>query len=325
MLRNRVLFVAIAVATLAVATVFVHPEIALQGKVYSSSDSQAAAAFQRAGDDALEAGEFPHWNPFVFGGMPSYGSLAYNPRTYPLTGPIKLLREGFGLPPMTWLLVHYLVAALGVTGWLRWRCVPWPAAIAGGVLVLALPKMSAWGAYGHGTKLGNLCVDALRAVVRRGGPASRARRLGGGTRAVRGAHAPACAHPDHLLRRARDRRDGRGVVDLRPAVGRASAAGADPHRLDRGGRSGRVWVSPWSSCCPSWSTRASRSGARPGPVAEAMRTPRSNTRPTGVCRGRRSRRSGGPRRPATAAARTWGGCLSPTIRTTSVFRCSCWG
>ncbi|HKK70024.1 MAG TPA: hypothetical protein VKA86_02325 [Candidatus Krumholzibacteria bacterium] len=173
MLRNRVLFVAIAVAVLAVATVFVHPEIALQGKVYSSSDSQAAAAFQRAGDDALEAGEFPHWNPFVFGGMPSYGSLAYNPRTYPLTGPIRLLREGFGLPPMTWLLVHYLVAALGVTGWLRWRCVPWPAAIAGGVLVLALPKMSAWGAYGHGTKLGTFAwmpfaLWFAEAVLRRG-------------------------------------------------------------------------------------------------------------------------------------------------------------
>ena len=173
MLRTRILSVVIAVVVLIVAAILVHPEIALQGKVYSSSDSQAAAAFQRAGDDALEAGEFPLWNPFVFGGMPSYGSLAYNPRTYPLTEPIKVLREGLGLPPMTWLLVHYLVAAMGVTGWLRWRCLPWSVAVAGGLFVLALPKMAAWGAYGHGTKLGTFAwmpfaLWFAEAVLRRG-------------------------------------------------------------------------------------------------------------------------------------------------------------
>lgn len=173
MLPRRILFSALAVVVLWVAMVFVHPEIALQGKIYSSSDSQAAQAFRSAGDAALEAGEFPHWNPFVFAGMPSYGSLAYTPGTYPLTEPIRVLRDGMGLPPMTWLLVHYLICAIGVTGWLRWRCHPWPIAIAGGALVLALPKLAAWGAYGHGTKMGTFAwfpwvLWFAEAVLRRG-------------------------------------------------------------------------------------------------------------------------------------------------------------
>lgn len=154
MLQRRLLGAALAVVVLLAAMLFVHPEIGLQGKIYSSSDSQAAQAFRSAGDAALEAGEFPHWNPFVFAGMPSYSSLAYTPGTYPLTGPIQTLRDALGLPAMSWLLVHYLICALGVTGWLRWRCHSWPVAIAGGALILALPKLAAWGAYGHGTKMG---------------------------------------------------------------------------------------------------------------------------------------------------------------------------
>ena len=173
MLLSRIKNVALAAVVLLVAVIALHPEIALQDKVYSSSDSQAAAAFQRVGDDALAAGEFPHWNPYVFAGMPSYGSLAYNPRTYPLTEPVRDLRDALGLPHMTWLLVHYWIAALGMTAWLRWRCASWPAAIMGGVLLIAVPKLAAWGAYGHGTKLGTFAwmpwvLWFAEAVLRRG-------------------------------------------------------------------------------------------------------------------------------------------------------------
>ncbi len=146
--------VAAAVGAMLLAVVILHPQVALQGKIYASSDAQAAAAFQRVAREAMAAGEAPLWNPFVFLGMPSFASLGATPDVYPLEPVLRGLRRALGLPPMTWLLFHLVVAGLGMTGWLRWRGASWAAAIAGGVLVTMLPKLSAWGAYGHGTKVG---------------------------------------------------------------------------------------------------------------------------------------------------------------------------
>lgn len=161
-----------AVVVVAVAIAWLHPQIVFSGKVYASTDAQAAAAFQSLGDGSH--GEFPHWNPFVFCGMPSYASLAYNPGAYPLTTPVRMVRDALGLPPMFWLLFHLGLAALTTVGWVRWRGESWVAAIAAGCWVIALPKLAAWGAYGHGTKLGSFawlplvgwCTEAL---LRRGG------------------------------------------------------------------------------------------------------------------------------------------------------------
>lgn len=163
-----------AALSIALAVCWLHPEVALQGKVYTSSDAQAAAAFQTVGDEMLARGEFPHWNPFVFTGMPSYASLAYNPHTYPLSEPIKLARETFGLVPMTWMLVHVWIAGLGLAFWLRWRGASWATASVAGALLVAVPQIVSWGAYGHGTKLGTFAwmpwaLWFTEATLRRGG------------------------------------------------------------------------------------------------------------------------------------------------------------
>jgi hypothetical protein len=155
----------LAVVVIAIAVAWLHPEVAFRGQIYSSSDAQAAAAFQSLGG----GDEFPHWNPFVFMGMPSYASLAYNPQTYPLTTPIRAVRDALGLPPMFWMLLHLAIAGLATVGWVRWRGQSWAAAIAAGCWVVALPKLAAWGAYGHGTKLGTFawlplvgwCAEAM--------------------------------------------------------------------------------------------------------------------------------------------------------------------
>ncbi len=144
----------LALVMLIAALVWMHPEITWKGAVYSSSDTQAAAAFQSAGQRSLEAGEYPYWNPFVFTGMPSFASLAYNPGVYPLTAPLHAVREFLNLPPMTWLLFHLWLMGVGMTGYLRWRGASWASATVGGVLFMSLPKILAWSAYGHGTKVG---------------------------------------------------------------------------------------------------------------------------------------------------------------------------
>lgn len=172
--RSTLLGLLTAGVTLALALCLLHPEVAVQGKVYTSSDAQAASAFQTVGDEILAQGEFPHWNPYVFMGMPSYASLAYNPRTYPLTEPVRAVREALGLVPMTWMLLHTWIAGLGLVCWMRWRGQSWGAAIVVGVLLLAVPHLVSWGAYGHGTKVGTFAwmpwaLWFAEALLRRGG------------------------------------------------------------------------------------------------------------------------------------------------------------
>lgn len=164
---------AVALVAITIAISWLHPAIVFRGQIYSSSDAQAAAAFQSLGDGS-GGSEFPHWNPFVFAGMPSYASLAHNPGAYPLTTPLRIARDTLGLPPMFWMLFHLALAGLATVAWVRWRGQSWAAAIAAGCWVVVLPKLTAWGAYGHGTKLGSFawlplvgwCTEAL---LRRGG------------------------------------------------------------------------------------------------------------------------------------------------------------
>lgn len=172
-LRRRWGILVCLLAVLA-SLLLVHPEIALQGKIYASSDAESAEAFQTIGRESLEAGEYPHWNPFVFLGMPSYASLAFNPGVYPLTEPVRWVRDTLGLPPMTWLLFHLFLAGLSTSAYLRWRGCSWATAAFGGALIIALPKFIAWSAYGHGTKLGTfawlpLALWCTEALLRGGG------------------------------------------------------------------------------------------------------------------------------------------------------------
>ncbi len=146
-----------------------YPEPLFQGKVYGSADASSSEAFRQVGDAARADGSFPLWNPFIFGGMPTFGSLAYAPWAYPPTSFFEML-QNLGAPPLTWMLGHLLFGGLGMW-WLlgRWKA-PWAARLAACVAWLWFAKIVAWGVHGHGTKLGaamylpwlvGLCWDIL--------------------------------------------------------------------------------------------------------------------------------------------------------------------
>ena len=136
---------------LLVAVMF--PEPLLQGRIYGSADTAASEAFRQVGDAARETGEYPLWNPYIFGGMPSFGSLAYTVGIYPPTVAFETL-QNLGAPPLTWLLGHLVFGGLGMW-WLlgRWR-LPWAARLVGCVGWLWFARVVAWGVHGHGSKLG---------------------------------------------------------------------------------------------------------------------------------------------------------------------------
>lgn len=131
-----------------------YPGPVLQGKVFVSSDSSNADAFGLVGDASLRAGHYPLWNPYLFAGMPSFGSLAYAKYVYPPAQIFNFLQQKLHFVPLTWLIGHLIFGGLGLM-WLlsRWKLPP-GALLLGAVIFLFFPKVVAWGVHGHGSKLG---------------------------------------------------------------------------------------------------------------------------------------------------------------------------
>ncbi len=144
------------VITLAIlaALAFLYPAQFFGGEIFLSSDSSNAAAFSAVGDQSLADGEYPFWNPYLFGGMPTFGSLAYVRFLYPPTSVFNFLQQSLGFKPLTWLFAHMLMGGLGMAWFLsRWR-LSLGTLILGAIIWILYPKVVAWGVHGHGSKLG---------------------------------------------------------------------------------------------------------------------------------------------------------------------------
>ena len=96
----------VAVLLALLTLVFFH-EVSLEGRTFVSPDAVAPAGFVRIGEQSLWKDHvYPLWNPYVFLGMPSFGSGGYNPLIYPPDWPLALLQKVLPLPEMTWLLLY---------------------------------------------------------------------------------------------------------------------------------------------------------------------------------------------------------------------------
>ncbi len=131
----------------------VHPDALFSGKIYSNVDGANYDAFSLVGDVSRLAGDYPEWNPLLFAGMPTFGSLAYRWGVYPLTIVMNWLQNSLGFPPLTWMLLHLLFGGAGMV-WLlgRWQ-LPASSRLLAAAMWLLFPRIVAWGVHGHGTKL----------------------------------------------------------------------------------------------------------------------------------------------------------------------------
>ncbi|MEO5616746.1 MAG: hypothetical protein ABIS67_03165 [Candidatus Eisenbacteria bacterium] len=143
-----------AAAILALLTVLFFHEVFLGGKTFVSPDTTAPAGFVAVGEVSLWKDKvYPLWNPFVFLGMPSFGSGAYNPLIYPPDWPLALVQKVVPLPDMTWLLLYYFLGGLFFFLLAReWGARPEAALIASAAFVFA-PNLVAVGSHGHGSQL----------------------------------------------------------------------------------------------------------------------------------------------------------------------------
>jgi hypothetical protein len=131
-----------------------YPGPMFEGTVYGSADASASDAFRAVGDQARQQGDYPFWNPYLFVGMPTFGSLAYTLGVYPPTFFFEFLQNQLGFPPLTWMLGHLLLGGVGVW-WLlgRWQT-PAMARLLACVGWLWFAPVVSWAVHGHGSKLG---------------------------------------------------------------------------------------------------------------------------------------------------------------------------
>ncbi len=147
---GRVAVAAVLILLLAIAVLY--REIVFEGKVFFASDNQSATSFAAVGKRQLAAGSYPVWNPYLFSGMPSYGSLAYTPYVYPVNFVLGLLVRFLFFPQYTWLLFHTFLTGLGTFLLVRSRGAHAGVAMAAGVFMMWMPNLVAVGANGHGSQ-----------------------------------------------------------------------------------------------------------------------------------------------------------------------------
>ena len=143
-----------AAAILGLLVVLFFHELVLSGKTFVSPDALAPAGFVRVGEQALyHEHVYPLWNPFVFLGMPSFASGAYNPLIYPPDWPLALVQKILPLPDMTWMLLYYFLAGLFTFLLAREWGATAEGALLGAAAFVFAPNLIAVGSHGHGSQL----------------------------------------------------------------------------------------------------------------------------------------------------------------------------
>lgn len=152
-MKDRPILLVSILLVLLLALVF--HQLVFGGKVFVSPDAVAPIGFATVAEESMkEGGPYPLWNPYVFLGMPSFGSLSYNPYVY---FPDVILKAVLTVlpffPPMAWLLIYYFVAGLFVFFLLRDRGLSVEAGVFAAIVFMLTPNLMAIGAHGHGSKL----------------------------------------------------------------------------------------------------------------------------------------------------------------------------
>src|SRR5687768_14640267 len=98
---------------LGLLTLMFFHQVALEGQTFVAPDSTAPVGFVRIGEQSLYQDRvYPLWNPYVFLGMPSFASGAYNPLIYPPDWLLALIAKVIPLPDLTWMLLYYFLCGL---------------------------------------------------------------------------------------------------------------------------------------------------------------------------------------------------------------------
>ena len=97
-------------------------------------------------------GEYPFWNPYIFGGMPSYESLSYNRFVYLTSEVLGFVKNGLGLNQLFSHLMHILMAGAFTFLFLKRRGLSQLSSLLGGVIYMMNPYLITMIVFGHGSQ-----------------------------------------------------------------------------------------------------------------------------------------------------------------------------
>ena len=133
--------------------VFFAPVVFQRMGLTPAADMVAAAGMYQMGEEAIQSGHFPLWNPTLFSGLPLFASLQYALFTYPPEYVIRVLSYLFGGSDYRIWIFHYLLAAIFAYLLARHygcgRVSSWFA----GVVYGFSPQLIVLADVGHGSKL----------------------------------------------------------------------------------------------------------------------------------------------------------------------------
>jgi hypothetical protein len=150
---------AAAVAVLFLSLVIFFNQIIFGGKTFLSVDTIASHSWDTVLKEASSEGVFPLWNPYIFCGMPGYASLTFGgSRLFDITGTIvnsatAYLSYAFLAPPEGWVLVYYLVFAIGMYLLVFSKVQSKLAALIGALAATYAMYIIIWVMSGHNTKI----------------------------------------------------------------------------------------------------------------------------------------------------------------------------
>jgi len=147
-----------ALIVLVLSLVIFLNKVVFEHQTFFSPDNIASMSFQTYLKEAEQLGEFPLWNPYIFCGMPAYGSLMLTgDRWFDLSGRVFTWSQNlfsFLLfnPPGGWVIFYYLMFGIGVYWW-TWRKTDNKiGALVAGIGVMFSMQIILWLMAGHNTK-----------------------------------------------------------------------------------------------------------------------------------------------------------------------------
>lgn len=142
-----------------VLMMFYYP-VLFEGKTFMTPDKLSSKTFTTFVNDALNSGTYPLWNPYIFGGMPSFASLSTAPfvniTSVAIVYAIKLVTLFQVDVHSTFLRIFVMYFLLGGSMYilLRKKGLSYSVAFFGSVAMVLMPQVVVYSVFGHNTKLG---------------------------------------------------------------------------------------------------------------------------------------------------------------------------
>jgi len=125
----------------------------LNGFVFGGGDTTAARGMTNQLNIYMsETGDYPLWQPYIFSGMPAFSSMMFTKWIYFPNFVIGFLNKA-GIPATWTMLMHYLLAAMGVFTLLRHLKVSFLTAVFGGIAYMLTPFFVVMMSAGHGSQM----------------------------------------------------------------------------------------------------------------------------------------------------------------------------